>query len=95
MRSFTMKVRDTFHFKNGVTAFIGPLDTEVEFIPPCDCEIVVGDEVKASLRIDGEMILENQMESTRAIATSQPLDLASRGIGRGGFEIRPKSGERR
>jgi hypothetical protein len=90
MRLFTMVVRDTFQLDDGLTVFIGPLERNVKAIPPCDCEIIVKDEVKATIRIDGEMFLRPRSKSDRAISTSQRFDLASRGIGKAGFTIRSK-----
>ncbi len=91
MSLFTMKVKDTFHFENGRTVFVGLLDTDAKTIPPCDCEILVGNEVKASMRIDGEEIPKGKQAPDRAISTSQRIDLASCGVGRGGFIIRSKT----
>jgi hypothetical protein len=90
MGLFTMTVKDTFHFENGRTVFLGLIETEAKAIPPCDCEIVIGNEVKAALRIDGEEIPKGKKSPDRAISTSQPIDLASFGVGRGGFKIRSK-----
>ena len=90
MSLFTMKVEDTFYLADGRTVFIGVLETEVAPIPSCDCEIVVGDDVKASLPIDGEEFLKDKKTRNRAISTSQRVDLASYGIGRGGFTVRSK-----
>ena len=90
MGLFTMRVKDTFHLEGGTTAFIGVLETHARTIPPCDCQIIVNNEVKMSLRIDGEMILQKQQAPCRAISSSQRIDLASFGVGRGGFTIRSK-----
>ena len=91
MNFFQMKVKDTFRFQNGATVFVGAIESSEKMIPPCECEIVVGDEVKASLRIDGEMILEKKASLHRSISTSQPLDLAAHGLARSGFTIRSKA----
>ena len=86
-----MLVKDTFHLEGGTIAFVGSLESAVTSIPPCECEIVVNGEVKASLEIDGEMILKGKQVSDRAISTSQQIDLAGYGIGRSGFTIRSKA----
>ena len=91
MGLFVMTVVDTFHLQDGRTIFVGPIETEAKVIRPCDCEVLVGDEVKASLRIDGEEIPMEKKAPYRAISTSQRLDLASYGIGRSGFKIRSKA----
>ena len=44
---FAMQVRDTLHVACGITAFVGPTETDSAFlIPSCDCEIVVNGEVR-------------------------------------------------
>jgi len=88
---FTMTVSDTFHLEDGRTVFVGPIEAEAKAIPPCDCEILVGDEIKASLRIDGEEIPKGKKTPDRSISTSQRIDLAGYGIGRSGFQIRSKA----
>jgi len=88
-----MEVRETFFFKDGTTVFTGPVQTEMKFIGPCDCEIVLGGEVRATVRIDGEMIPSTPLDkrlSERVISTMAPIDLSAIGIGRGGFRIRSK-----
>ena len=91
MSLFTMKVEDTFHLEDGRTVFVGAVETEAKAIPPCNCEIIVGNEIRASLRIDGEEIAKGNKTQNRAVSTSQRIELASCGIGQGGFEIRSKS----
>ena len=90
MSLFTMMVRDTFHLGNGRTVFVGPLEKHLKYIPPCDCEIVVNDEVRGTVRIDGEDFLKDKGIPDRAISTSQRVDLTRWGIGTGGFTIRSK-----
>jgi len=93
MKPFEMEVKDTFFFKDGTITFTGPVQTEENFIGPCDCEIVEGGEVKASIWIDGEMIPSTPLDkrpSERAISTRAPIDLFAIGVGRSGFKIRPK-----
>jgi hypothetical protein len=85
-----MRVEHTFNLEDGRTVFVGAVETEVGTIPPCDCEILVDDDIKISLRIDGEEIPKEKKTSNRAISTSQRIDLASYGIGRSGFMIRSK-----
>ena len=90
MRLFTMRVEDTFHLEDGRTAFVGVIKTEAKAIPSCDCEILIGDEVKATLRIDGEEISKGKKVTSRVITTSERIDLSRYGIVRGGFKIRSK-----
>lgn len=90
MPLFAMKVTDTFRFENGRTVFVGELETESSTIPACDCDILVNNEVKVSLRIDGEEIPRGNQTPNRAISTSQPIDLSSCGLGQGGFTIRSR-----
>jgi hypothetical protein len=88
---FRMIVKDTFHLKDGRTLFVGAVETKAKIAPPCDCEVLVGGEVKASIRIDGEDIPKGKGVSDRVVSTSQQIDLASLGITKGGFEIRSKA----
>lgn len=90
MSLFVMTVKDTFHLEGGRTVFVGSLESEAKSIPPCECEIVQGNEVKASIWIDGEDFLKGKKTPDRAISTSQRIDLALHGIGQRGFEIRSK-----
>jgi hypothetical protein len=90
MSLFTMTVFDTFRLEDGRTVFVGPIETEAMVIPPCDCEILVGDETKASLRIDGEEIPKGKKTPNRSISTRERIDLTNYGIGPGGFKIRSK-----
>jgi hypothetical protein len=91
MKSFEMVVKDTFRLENGATAFMGTIEPESNVIGPCDCELIVDNEVKTSIRIDGEMIVERKKAPYRAISTRQPIDLAVIGLQRDGFTIRSKS----
>ncbi len=56
--------------------FVGPIETEVKAIPPYDCEILVGDQIKTSFQIDGEEIPKGKKTTKRAISTSQRIELA-------------------
>lgn len=85
-----MRVEDTFHLEDGRTVFVGRIETEAKAIPPCDCDIVVDGEIKASMRIDGEEIPKGKKTLNRAVSTSQRIELARYGIGQRGFEIRSK-----
>jgi len=91
MSLFVMTVKDTFHLEGGRTAFVGSIETEAKNIPSCECEIVLGNEVKASIWIDGEDFLKGKQSPDRAISTSQQINLAACGVRRGGFKIRSKA----
>lgn len=85
-----MTVENTFHLEDGRTVFVGPIETQSNGIPPCECEIVVGGEIRASLRIDGEEIPKGNRTPNRSVSTSERIDLAKYGIGRRGYKIRSK-----
>lgn len=96
MAIFEMTVEDTFFFKDGTVVFAGPIvfNGPERIIPECDCEIVQNDEVKASLRIQGEMRplrKPGAVSSARALSTREAVDLVALGLGRGGFLLRSKS----
>ena len=91
MKPFEMVVEDTFHFENGSTAFAGMIETESDFTGPCDCEVIPGNEVKASIWIDGEMMVKRNKTLHRAISTTRSIDLTALGLERGGFIIRSKA----
>ena len=90
--AFEMDVKDTFIFTDGTTVFTGPIETQIKFIGPCDCEVVQANEVRLSVRIDGEMVPSTPggKPPYRAISTRQPIDLDTIGVGRTGFTIRSK-----
>jgi hypothetical protein len=90
VKPFEMAVKDTFKLEDGTTAFMGVIETKSDFIGPCDCEIVLEGQVKASIRIDGEMIVKRKKTPHRAISTKQSIDLAAIGLQREGFLIRSK-----
>jgi hypothetical protein len=91
IRPFEMEVKDTFHFADGTTVFVGPVRSESKFIRTCDCEIILDNEIKASVRIDGEMVATRKQTSYRSISTKQPIDLGAIGVKKEGFIIRSKA----
>ena len=90
MKPFEMVVEDTFHFENGSTAFAGMIESESDFTGPCDCEVILGNEVKASIWIDGEMMVKRNKTPHRAIPSTRSIGLTALGLQRGGFIIRSK-----
>ncbi len=93
--AFSMEVQDTFSLSGGIVAFVGTVDSDSNFlIPPCECEIVQSGEVKASFRIHPENKVSRRDKSKpillRSISTSEPINLAALGLGKGGFIIRSK-----
>ena len=94
MAIFTMEVQETFFFDDGTVVFAGPVESELEFIRACDCEIVKNGEIKASLRIEGEMRPNRKSaahSTDRAVSTRGPVDLDGLGLGKRGFLIRSKT----
>jgi len=92
--AFSMEVQDTFFLSWGTT-FVGMVKSDNNFfIPPCDCEIVQSGEVKASFRIHpenrGTPMDRSEPSLLRSISTSEPIDLASLGLGKGGFIVRSR-----
>jgi translation elongation factor EF-Tu-like GTPase len=87
VKPFEMAVEDTFHFENDSTAFAGMIETESDFTGPCDCEVILGNEVKTSICIDGEMMVKRNKTPDRAISTTRSIDLTALGLERGGFII--------
>jgi hypothetical protein len=68
---FEMQVKDTLRLGEHMTAFVGPIESELKFIRACDCDIVVDGQVKGSIRIDGEMVRRDNnlwVERQRCIA---------------------------
>ena len=92
--AFSMEVQDTLFLSWGTT-FVGTVNSDNNcFIPPCDCEIVHSGEVKASFKIHCENRFSRSDKTEpillRSISTSEPIDLAALGLGKGGFIVRPK-----
>jgi len=93
MSDFQMLVQDTFLFEDGTTVFTGHVQSQINFIRACDCEIVRDGEIKATVHIDGEMrpnLRPGSDPTIRAVSTKENLDLTSLGIGKGGFLLRSK-----
>lgn len=89
-----MRVEDTFFFDDGTIVFAGPIESDVNFIRACDCEIVKNGEVKTLVRIEGEMRPNRRSgvpSTDRAVSTREMVDLAALGLGKSGFLIRSKS----
>ncbi|MGB2591527.1 MAG: hypothetical protein WBG02_02320 [Candidatus Acidiferrum sp.] len=91
--TFEMTVEDTFFFQDGRVVFAG----RIEFCGPekvireCDCEIVLNNQIKAPLRIEGEMRPKRWpgvVSSTRALSTRDPINLEAVGLERSGFTLR-------
>lgn len=56
MTPFEMKIIELFRFVDGRTVFVGSIEGDVKFIPPCRCELLVDGVPTAALQIEGEMI---------------------------------------
>jgi hypothetical protein len=67
------------------------IETESDFPGPCDYEGILGNEVKASIWIDGEMMAKSNKTPHRTISTTRSIDLTALGPERGGFIIRSKA----
>jgi hypothetical protein len=89
MKTFEMSVRETFYLK-GLTIFMGPVSPDVGFIRRCDCELVANGRVMAQFSIEGEAHPLPEDPMRRSIATKQPVDLGSLGLGPSGFIIRSR-----
>jgi hypothetical protein len=90
MKTFEMSVIDTFHLSDGTTVFSGIVKPDTAVISANDCEIIFHGRLIAVLHIDGELILKNKSTSSRAISTSQKIDLKEVGLESGGFLIRSR-----
>lgn len=96
MSTFEMAAEDTFFFQDGRVVFAGHIQFSgpEKVIRECDCEIILDNQVKADLRIEGEMRplgWPGEVSSTRALSTTDPIDLVALGLERGCFTLRCKN----
>lgn len=73
---FELEVADTFHFTDGRTVFVGPVQSETQYIPPGQAELVVNGQVVAVIELEGEMIPSSRHPlGYRSVSTTDSADL--------------------
>jgi hypothetical protein len=83
LTAFVMRIVHVFHFADGRTVLVGPVDGEVKFIRPCKCELLVNGVPTGLIQIEGEMIPDRttpngyRSVSTRDAISFTPEILAS------------------
>ena len=76
MTPFEMKITDLFRFADGRTVFVGPIEGDVKFVPPCRCELLVDGVPTCAIQIEGEMIPNRTSpEGYRSISTRDAVCL--------------------
>ena len=75
LSQFVMAVRDVFAFENGRTVFAGKVTCGPNYIPACDCELLVAGAPVARFRIEGEMMpVDKARKDLRSVSTSEKVD---------------------
>ena len=74
--NFEMALADVFAFEDGRTVFAGEIIIGPNYIPPCDCELLIGETPVARFRIDREMLPLNKTEQKlSSVSTTDPVDV--------------------
>ena len=73
--NFEMALADVFAFEDGRTVFAAEIIIGPNYIPPCDCELLIGETPVARFRL-GEMLPLNKTEQKlRSVSTTDPVDV--------------------
>lgn len=76
MISFRMKIVDVFHFRDGRTVLIGPVEGQQNFLPSCTCELLVNGQLRQVVAVEGEMISDPCNElGYRSVSSMDKLTL--------------------
>jgi hypothetical protein len=74
MKDYTMKISNIFVLKEGRTVFTGNLDHSVGYIKAGAAEVWIGEEVRAKIAVEDEMIpLNRKTKSERSVSTLDKL----------------------
>lgn len=85
-----MLVENSFAMADGGTVFRGPVVSNMEFVPRCECELIRGGKVIATFQIDGEMLLKNKTSNNRAVSTKHKLTFSASDTARETIRLRAK-----
>jgi hypothetical protein len=72
---FRMLIRDMFAFQDGRTVLVGPVEGMEEYLPAATCEIRVQGQIRATVRVEGEMIPYSGDHRQRAVSTRDTTGL--------------------
>jgi hypothetical protein len=76
--SYELIVIDRFHFCDGRTVFLGLVDGRTEPIPAGFCDLQIRGQKKATIRIDGEEVVETKQAGPyRAVSTTEQVAIDS------------------
>jgi hypothetical protein len=88
---FEMTVADVFAFDDGRTVFAGEVISGPNYIPACDCELLVRSTPVATFRIEGEMLpLNKTQKNLRSVSTKEKVDIALVRYSKGPCKLRGK-----
>jgi hypothetical protein len=72
-----MRIADVFHFADGRTVFVGPIDGDVKFIRPCKCELLIDGVPTSIIQIEGEMMPDRSpAKDYRSVSTRDAVSLS-------------------
>jgi len=90
---FRMRISEIFHFHNGRTVLVGPVETGPEHIPAQQCEILVDGIRQQLIRIEGEMLPSNANQEERAVSTTDRIVLERADLKRHALLLQTATGE--
>jgi hypothetical protein len=92
LTAFAMKIADVFHFADGRTVFVGPIDGDVKFIRPCKCELLIDGVPTSIIQIEGEMMPDRSPTTGyRSVSTRDAVSLSRRTLASSDCVLRPVS----
>jgi hypothetical protein len=81
-----------FHFADGRTVLIGPIDGDVNFIRACKCELLVDGVPTSVIQIEGEMMPARGLaKGYRSVSTRDAISVDRRALASSACVLRPLS----
>ncbi len=90
---FRMRISEVFHFNNGKTVLVGPIEKGPELIPAQPCEILVDGNRRQLIRIEGEMLPSNASQEKRSVSTTDSVLIDRADLKRHAFVLQTAPGE--
>jgi hypothetical protein len=89
LMAFEMQIVEAFHFQDGRTVLVGPVGGNETLIRAGRCELLMEDERRAIVSIEGEMLPSgpSTRRDHRAVSTQEHLELDSEELRRGRYRL--------
>jgi hypothetical protein len=92
LTAFAMKIAEVFHFADGRSVLVGPIDGDVKFIRPCKCELLIDGVPTAIIQIEGEMMPDrSSAKGYRSVSTRDAICLDRQVLASSDYVLRPVS----